>query len=89
MEKGFRRHCGHCYSVKNQNGLNNALYDYFKATDDGNNYTRSKKSVRELVTDIPPYYPITIVIVDLTFECNRLYIEYFNIDEASHLTAWE
>jgi hypothetical protein len=85
MKDLFIKHTGHCYTIKNQNGLNNALYDYFNATDDGNNSTRSKKSVRELVNDIPKYYPITMVIVDLTFECNRLYIEYFDIDEASHM----
>ena len=89
MEKGFRKHSGHCYTIKNQNGLNNALYDYFGATNDGNNCTRSKKTVRELVTDIPNYYPMTMVIVDLTFECNRLYLEYFDIDEAVHLNGWE
>ena len=89
MEKGFRKHSKHCYTVKNQNGLNNALYDYFGATNDGDNGTRSKKSVRKLVTDIPKYYPITMVIVDLTFECERLYLEYFDIDEESHLTKWE
>ena len=40
----FGKITGHLYTVENQNGLNNALYDYFNATDDGENNTMSKNA---------------------------------------------
>ena len=81
---GFIKVTGHLYMVKDQNGLNNALYDYYSATDNGENFTKTKKEVREMVQNIPDYYPISVVIVDLSFECNRLYLEFFDMDEVSH-----
>lgn len=62
--ENFNQITGHLYKVKNQNGLNAALYEYFSATDNGNNSTRSKKEVRDMVQNHPPYYPIAMVIKD-------------------------
>ena len=81
---GFIQVTGHLYMVKNQNGLNNALYDFYGATDNGENFTKSKKEVRNMMQDVPPYYPISVVIVDQSFECNRVYLEFFDIDEVAH-----
>jgi len=80
----FRKITGHVYNVENQNGFNNALYDYFGATDDGMNNTHSKKKVREMIQNFPELYPTTIVIIDLSFECGRVYIESFDLDWEAH-----
>jgi len=74
----FRRITGHVYNVENQNGFNNALYDYFNATD------VDKKKVREMVQNFPEIYPTTIVIIDQSFECGRIYIENFDLDYEAH-----
>jgi len=83
----FRKITGHVYNVENQNGFNNALYDYFCAIDKedgkGNSYTKEK--VRKMVQNFPEIYPTTIVIIDNSFECSRVYIENFDLDEESHL----
>lgn len=70
--------------MENQNGFNNALYDYFNATDDGIDNTYSKKKVREMFQNFPEIYPTTIVIIDQSFECGRIYIENFDIDYEAH-----
>jgi hypothetical protein len=77
MNDNFIKITGHLYKVKNQNGLNNALYNYFDVDDD----IIRKKAIREMVQSIPPYYPICFVIVDLSFECGRVYLEFFNLNE--------
>ena len=69
----FVKLCGHCYIVENQNGFNNALYDFYLR--DGH----SKENIRKMVQDFPKSYPCGIVIVDQTFECMRIYIECFSI----------
>jgi len=87
--KNFIKHTGHLYTVKNQNGLNNALYDFYDAVDNPEYPQRSKKEVKKMVQNIPPYYPISMVIIDQAFECNRVYLEFFDIDEASHKKVWQ
>jgi hypothetical protein len=72
----FSKITGHCYIVENQNGFNNALYDYFKDYE--------KERVRKMVQNYPEHYPTTIIIIDQSFECNRVYIECFDIKEISH-----
>lgn len=74
-KKSFIRQSGHCYLVKNQNGFNNALYDYFYLDD----CTYTKKEIRSMVQTFPTSYPCTIVIINQVFECKRLYIETINI----------
>ena len=80
----FRKITGHVYNVENQNGFNNALYDYFSVTEDGKSSTHSKKNVREMVQNFPEIYPTTIVIIDQSFECGRVYIESFDLDWEAH-----
>jgi len=70
-KKNFRKHTKHLYTVKNQNGFNNALYDYFNID---KNTSLTKKEVRDMIQNYPEYYPISIVIVDLSFECCRVEI---------------
>lgn len=77
----FERIIGHCYAVKNQNGFNAALYDYFKDCD------YSKKTIRKMVQNYPLHYPTTIIIVDQSFECGRVYIEDFDMDDKWHSLA--
>ena len=85
----FRKISGHVYHVENQNGFNNALYDYFGATDDGMNCTHSKKGVRKMVQNYPETYPTTIVIINQSFECSRIYIETFDLKwEANAFTGF-
>lgn len=80
----FRRITGHVYNVENQNGFNNALYDYFQASDKEQPNTYTKRKIREMIRDFPKIYPRTIVIVDMSFECGCVYIEDFDLaDEAN------
>ena len=58
------------YKVLNQNGFNNALYHYFS---DEPHFT--KKRIREMVENYPTVYPCEIYIIDLTFECSRIFVE--------------
>ncbi len=67
--KNFIKHTGHLYTVKNQTGFNNALYDCFKDTL-GWGYT--KKEIRDMVQSFPQQYPSGIVIIDKTLECDRI-----------------
>lgn len=71
----FERITGHCYSVKNQNGFNGALYDFFKVGEPNSNIT--KESVRKMIQNFPTQYPTNIVIVNLSVECGRVWIETF------------
>lgn len=85
--RNFIHHTGHLYTVKNQNGFNNALYDYFNATGDGANFTKAE--VRKMVQNFPPYYPVSMIIIDQSFECNRVFIEFFKMDvEAAILLSF-
>lgn len=83
----FKKITRHLYTAENQNGFNNALYDYFGATDDGVDFTKSKKQVREMVQNFPETYPTAFVIVDQSFECNRVYIEEFDLDWEGHFSG--
>ena len=85
----FWKHTNHCYSVENQNGLNNALYHYFGATDTGGFGVLSKKEVRAMLQNFPEYYPMTIVIVYQSFECSRVYIETMDIRDESHVLIFK
>lgn len=80
----FKRIIGHLYTAENQNGFNNALYNYFNATDNGENNTFSKKQVREMMEPHPVSYPTAFVIINKSFECGRVYIEEFDLDWEGH-----
>lgn len=77
----FIKHSGHFYTVRNQNGFNNALYDFFNA---GKEMSYSKEEVRKMVQNFPLVYPASIIIVDQSFECSRVYIEHVDIDYIAH-----
>lgn len=79
MAKNFIKHSGHVYSVKNQNALNQALYDFDPHS--------SKKEVRHMLQNWPNKYPATIVIINQSFECGRIYVEELDLGEAYHSTA--
>jgi hypothetical protein len=71
LDKGFIQHTEHCYSVKNQNGFNNALYHFY--SDDG----LTKKHIRSKVSSWPKKYPCTIVIINQLYEWGNIRIEAF------------
>lgn len=75
--ENFRKVSGHCYHVANQNGFNNALYDFY-------NENGNKEAIRKMVQNYPKYYPTTIIIIDQSFECNRLYIEQIDMSKEAH-----
>lgn len=72
----FKRESNYRYKVKNQNGLNNALYDYYTPEETG----RTKKEIRNALQNWPIKYPCKIIIIDDMFECNRIYLDiiYYN-----------
>ncbi len=80
----FYRHTDHLYTVENQNGFKNALYDFFGATDDGKDFTTSKQEVKKMVQNYPEIYPCSIVIINQSFECSRVYVEVFDLKEHAH-----
>jgi hypothetical protein len=72
----FKKETNYRYKIKNQNGLNNALYDFF----DVDNSSYSKKDIRRMLQNWPKKYPCKITVVDDTFSCCRIFvdIEYYN-----------
>jgi hypothetical protein len=76
----FKKETALRYKIKNQNGLNNALYDFYDATNHGNDSRYSKKEIRKSLENYPIQYPCKITIIDNMFECNRIFvdIEYYN-----------
>ena len=72
----FKKETGFRYKIKNQNGLNNALYDYYDPENNG----RTKTEIRKALQNYPNKYPCKITIIDQMFECCRIYvdIEYYN-----------
>jgi len=83
----FKQETGHRYKIKNQNGLNNALYDFYGAND--SEYGVSKQKIRKCLQNFLTKYPCKITIVDQMFECSRIYveIEYYNW-LSSKLNKW-
>jgi len=76
----------HSFICNNQNGFNQSLYDYFKATNKGEDNSFSKLKVREMLQNYPTHYPCFLIIVDVTFECSRIYIEAKNISRNDYQT---
>jgi ATP-dependent helicase/DNAse subunit B len=72
----FKKETGFRYKVKNQNGLNNALYDFYDPENNG----RTKIDIRKALENYPIKYPCKIFIIDQMFECRKIYldIEYYN-----------
>jgi hypothetical protein len=72
----FRKESIYKYKIKNQNGLNNALYDYYEPGESG----RTKKEIRNALQNWPNKYPCKITIIDYMFECGAICIDiqYYN-----------
>lgn len=66
------------FVVKNQNGFNNALYD-FTGCYDG---FCSKQDIRSMVTDFPKSYPAVVVLHE-THEISRISVEVLYKNEVS------
>lgn len=66
------------FVVKNQNGFNNALYDFMRVDDNFG----SKQYVRSMVTDFPKSYP-TAVVFHKEYETYRIFVDILNKDEMS------
>ena len=52
----YSHECGNTYTVRSQNGLNNAIYDSIGCFENGEN-TLTKKELREAVESDPTRYP--------------------------------
>ena len=66
------------FVVKNQNGFNNALYDYM---DVANSYY-SKQELRSMVTDFPKRYP-SAVIFHKEYDIGRISVEVLDKNEVT------
>jgi DNA-directed RNA polymerase subunit RPC12/RpoP len=66
------------FVVKNQNGFNNALYDFM---DRANSYF-SKQELRSMVTDFPKSYPAA-VIFHKEYDIGRISVEVLDKNEVS------
>jgi len=69
------------FVVKNQNGFNNALYDFMRV-DEGCFY--SKQDIRSMVTDFPKSYP-AVVILDKINEISRISVEVLDKNKVSEI----
>lgn len=82
MSKGYTKHTGHLYTVDSLNGFKEALYNFYGATEYRGKHNKTKGEVKKIITTYPPYYPITVVIVDFSLTMNQVFIETFDMREA-------
>lgn len=68
------------FVVKNQNGFNNALYDYTGCYDG----FCSKQDARYRATDFPKSYP-AVVILHKIYDISRISVEVLNKNEVSEM----
>ena len=66
------------FVVKNQNGFNNALYDFM----DMDNSYYSKQELRSMVADFPKSYPAA-VIFHKEYDIGRISVEVLDKKEVS------
>jgi len=89
METNYKKLNSFIYSVKNQNGFNNACYDFFEAKNESIDNCYSKKEVRDMVENYPKKYPCEFMIIDKTFECLRFYVKVLDIKKiAENIPIW-
>jgi len=69
------------FVVKNQNGFNNALYDFMRV-DEGCFY--SKQELRSMVTDFPKRYPAA-VIFHKEYDIGRISVDVLDKNAVSEL----
>lgn len=82
MDKNFKQHSPSCFTAKNQNGFNKALYIYFAEELEYNGYT--KADVRQRVRNWPDRYPCTFIIMDIP-SGGSTYIEFLDIESFSKI----
>lgn len=68
------------FVVKNQNGFNNALYDFMG---NANSYY-SKQELRSMITDFPKSYPAA-VIFHKEYDIGRISVEVLDKNEVSSI----
>lgn len=64
------------FVVKNQNGFNNALYDYMKVYEG----FCTKQDARYKATDFPKSYPAVVILHEI-YEISRISVEILNKNE--------
>jgi len=69
------------FVVKNQNGFNNALYDFMRV--DEGFYT--KQDVRSMVNDFPKKYP-AVVVFEYIHEMSRINVGVLDKDDIANIT---
>lgn len=75
MPDNLIQHSDSCFTVKNQNAFNKALYLYFG---DDIKYKHSTKSeIRGMVREYPTKYPSTIII-SYSHEGRNIFIEFLD-----------
>lgn len=72
------------YRVENQNGLKNAVYDFFEADELG---TPSKKELRSYLRGWPKKYPCIVTIIDNTYGINQITFDVQYIPDTSVIDA--
>lgn len=66
------------FVVKNQNGFNNALYDFM-----GNHDSfYSKQEIRYMATDFPKSYPAVVILHEI-YEISRISVEVLDKKEVT------
>lgn len=79
----LRKETNFRYKIKNQNGLNNALYDFYDPENNG----RTKTEICRALQNYPTKYPCKITIIptekqgeDNMLECAKIFvdIEYYS-----------
>jgi len=73
----FKHLMGDSYKVLNQNGFNNALYDFIGCVENGTDNSYTKEDIRRAVVkdNYPTHYPCQISITNQMFECFRIYVD--------------
>ena len=68
------------FVVKNQNGFNNALYDFIGV----NEGFYTKQDARYMATDFPKSYPAVVILHEI-YEISRISVEVLNKNEVSEI----
>lgn len=68
------------FVVKNQNGFNNALYDYTGCYDG----FCSKQEIRSMVTDFPKRYPAVVILFKI-YDIFRISVDILYKNEMSKM----
>lgn len=83
----YKRISPSVYIAENQTGFEQALYEYFEATDNGDNNSYTKKEIRKSLVSFPTCYPCIFSINSQMFECSRIYIHSKQIGKKSNILS--